>query len=181
MTDQLNLKNRRLIELLSAVQQTEDEAVHNEIYREIIMRAEFLCPFRIDKTPEAHGEGVMLLPEGASIYFPSISSEGKQYYYGFTSREEMDRLHPGFDGDTTQLDFKRFFDMTLQEESVDGFVIDPGSIGYIIPRSWMVRFCELLEEELEPIERQAHEHHDHDGCDHGHEHHHGHDCGCHEH
>ena len=132
-------ENQKLKELLKKMYEENNPELENEILEEIIMKVNFLSYVNLDET-ETNFENVnfnVLTTDDNKIYLPA-----------FTDLEELAKWGIPSNMDTLTLNFDNYVEIILENENIEGLVINPFSASFILSRGWLKELKDMKKERL---------------------------------
>jgi len=123
-------ENQKLKELLKKMYEENNPELENEILEEIIMKVNFLSYINSNENnTETNFENVnfnVLTTDDNKIYLPA-----------FTDLEELAKWGIPSNMDTLTLNFDNYVEIILENENIEGLVINPFSASFILSRGWL--------------------------------------------
>ena len=123
-----NTENQRLKDLLKKMYKDNNPKLENEILEEIIMKVNFLSYINSNEN-EINFENInfnVLTTDDNKIYLPA-----------FTDLEELSKWGIPSNMDTITLNFDNYVGIILENENIEGLVINPFGNSYILSREWL--------------------------------------------
>ena len=123
-----NTENQRLKDLLKKMYKDNNPKLENEILEEIIMKVNFLSYINSNEN-ETNFENInfnVLTTDDNKIYLPA-----------FTDLEELSKWGIPSNMDTITLNFDNYVEIILENENIEGLVINPFGDSYILSREWL--------------------------------------------
>ena len=132
-------ENDRLKELLKKIDEDNSPELENEILEEIIMKANFLSYINSNELESTFG----------NINFNVLKTDdNKTYLPAFTDLEELSKWGIPANMNTITLNFDDYAEIILDNDSIDGLVINPFGDYYIIPKEGLKDLKEMKKERL---------------------------------
>ena len=123
---------QKLKELLKKMYEENNPELENEILEEIIMKVNFLSYINSNENnTETNFENVnfnVLTTDDNKIYLPA-----------FTDLEELAKWGIPSNMDTLTLNFDNYVEIILENENIEGLVINPFSASFMLSRGWLER------------------------------------------
>lgn len=132
-------ENQKLKELLKKIHEENNPNLENEILEEIIMKVNFLSYVNSDEN---------------DIIFENINfnvlttDDNKIYLPAFTDLEELSKWGIPANMDTITLNFDNYVDIILDNENIEGLVINPFGNSFILSRKWLEELKAMKKERL---------------------------------
>ena len=121
-------ENQKLKELLKKMYEDNSSELENEILEEIIMKVNFLSYVNLDETETDFG----------NINFNVLTTDDNKIYLpAFTDLEELSKWGIPANMDTITLNFDNYVEIILENENIEGLVINPFGDSYIRSREWL--------------------------------------------
>ena len=121
-------ENQKLKELLKKMYEDNSSELENEILEEIIMKVNFLSYVNLDETETDFG----------NINFNVLTTDDNKIYLpAFTDLEELSKWGIPANMDTITLNFDNYVEIILENENIEGLVINPFGDSYILSREWL--------------------------------------------
>ena len=132
-------ENERLKKLLKKIDEDNSPELENEILEEIIMKANFLSYINSNELESTFG----------NINFNVLKTDdNKTYLPAFTDLEELSKWGIPANMNTITLNFDDYAEIILDNDSIDGLVINPFGDYYIIPKEGLKDLKEMKKERL---------------------------------
>ena len=132
-------ENQKLKELLKKMYEDNSSELENEILEEIIMKVNFLSYVNLDETDTDFG----------NINFNVLTTDDNKIYLpAFTDLEELSKWGIPANMDTITLNFDNYVEIILENENIEGLVINPFGDSYILSREWLKELKAMKEERL---------------------------------
>ena len=132
-------ENERLKKLLKKIDEDNSPELENEILEEIIMKANFLSYINSNELESTFG----------NIDFNVLKTDdNKTYLPAFTDLEELSKWGIPANMNTITLNFDDYAEIILDNDSIDGLVINPFGDYYIIPKEGLKDLKEMKKERL---------------------------------
>ena len=134
-----NTENQRLKDLLKKMYKDNNPKLENEILEEIIMKVNFLSYINSNEN-ETNFENInfnVLTTDDNKIYLPA-----------FTDLEELSKWGIPSNMDTITLNFDNYVEIILENENIEGLVINPFGDSYILSREWLKELKDMKKERL---------------------------------
>ncbi|WP_335998232.1 enhanced serine sensitivity protein SseB [Fusobacterium polymorphum] len=133
------VENQRLKELLKKIDEDNSPELENEILEEIIMKVNFLSYINSNELESTFG----------NINFNVLKTDdNKTYLPAFTDLEELSKWGIPEKMNTITLNFDDYAEIILDNDSIDGLVINPFGDYYIIPKEDLKDLKEMKKERL---------------------------------
>ncbi len=133
------VENQRLKELLKKIDEDNSPELENEILEEIIMKVNFLSYINSNELESTFG----------NINFNVLKTDdNKTYLPAFTDLEELSKWGIPEKMNTITLNFDDYAEIILDNDSIDGLVINPFGDYYIIPKEGLKDLKEMKKERL---------------------------------
>ena len=131
------------IELLKA----DDTPEHRNMFVAELQRASLLAPALINPAPEEDEEGSLKLIPGSKIQFPMLlTSDGKQYFMGFTDEVEYQLwVEKNHSSPTFALRFDDYIGMMLRKDTegntipAEGIVLNPYGANLVMHKDMLAQ------------------------------------------
>ena len=122
-------ENQKLKELLKKMYEDNSSELENEILEEIIMKVNFLSYINSNKNNNEIDLG--------NINFNVLTTDNNKIYLpAFTDLEELSKWGIPSNMDTITLNFDNYVEIILENENIEGLVINPFGDSYILSREW---------------------------------------------
>ena len=132
-------ENERLKKLLKKIDEDNSPELENEILEEIIMKVNFLSYINSNELESTFG----------NINFNVLKTDdNKTYLPAFTDLEELSKWGIPANMNTITLNFDDYAEIILDNDSIDGLVINPFGDYYIIPKEGLKDLKEMKKERL---------------------------------
>ena len=132
-------ENERLKELLKKINEDNSPELDNEILEEIIMKTNFISYINSNELESTFG----------NINFNVLKTDdNKTYLPAFTDLEELSKWGIPANMNTITLNFDDYAEIILDNDSIDGLVINPFGDYYIIPKEGLKDLKEMKKERL---------------------------------
>ena len=132
-------ENERLKKLLKKIDEDNSPELDNEILEEIIMKANFLSYINSNELESTFG----------NINFNVLKTDdNKTYLPAFTDLEELSKWGIPANMNTITLNFDDYAEIILDNDSIDGLVINPFGDYYIISKEGLKELKEIKKERL---------------------------------
>ena len=132
-------ENERLKKLLKKIDEDNSPELENEILEEIIMKANFLSYINSNELESTFG----------NINFNVLKTDdNKTYLPAFTDLEELSKWGIPANMNTITLNFDDYAEIILDNDSIDGLVINPFGDYYIISKEGLKELKEMKKERL---------------------------------
>ena len=132
-------ENERLKKLLKKIDEDNSPELDNEILEEIIMKANFLSYINSNELESTFG----------NINFNVLKTDdNKTYLPAFTDLEELSKWGIPANMNTITLNFDDYAEIILDNDSIDGLVINPFGDYYIISKEGLKELKEMKKERL---------------------------------
>ena len=132
-------ENERLKKLLKKIDEDNSPELDNEILEEIIMKVNFLSYINSNELESTFG----------NINFNVLKTDdSKTYLPAFTDLEELSKWGIPANMNTITLNFDDYAEIILDNDSIDGLVINPFGDYYIIPKEGLKDLKEMKKERL---------------------------------
>ena len=132
-------ENERLKKLLKKIDEDNSPELENEILEEIIMKANFLSYINSNELESTFG----------NINFNILKTDdNKTYLPAFTDLEELSKWGIPANMNTITLNFDDYAEIILDNDNIDGLVINPFGDYYIIPKEGLKDLKEMKKERL---------------------------------
>ena len=132
-------ENQKLKELLKKMYEDNSSELENEILEEIIMKVNFLSYVNLDETETDFG----------NINFNVLTTDDNKIYLpAFTDLEELSKWGIPANMDTITLNFDNYVEIILENENIEGLVINPFGDSYILSREWLKELKAMKKERL---------------------------------
>ena len=132
-------ENQKLKELLKKMYEENNPELENEILEEIIMKVNFLRYVNLDETEK----------EDKNTNFNVLTTDDNKIYLpAFTDLEELSKWGIPANMDTITLNFDNYVEIILENENIEGLVINPFGDSYILSREWLKELKTMKEERL---------------------------------
>ena len=132
---------QKLKELLKKMYEENNPELENEILEEIIMKVNFLSYINSNENnTETNFENVnfnVLTTDDNKIYLPA-----------FTDLEELAKWGIPSNMDTLTLNFDNYVEIILENENIEGLVINPFSASFMLSRGWLKELKDMKKERL---------------------------------
>ena len=133
------VENQRLKELLKKIDEDNSPELENEILEEIIMKVNFLSYINSNELESTFG----------NINFNVLKTDDdKTYLPAFTDLEELSKWGIPEKMNTITLNFDDYVEIILDNDNIDGLVINPFGDYYIIPKEGLKDLKEMKKERL---------------------------------
>ena len=134
-----NTENQRLKDLLKKMYKDNNPKLENEILEEIIMKVNFLSYINSNENETNFG----------NINFNVLTTDDNKIYLpAFTDLEELSKWGIPSNMDTITLNFDNYVEIILENENIEGLVINPFGDSYILSREWLKELKAMKEERL---------------------------------
>ena len=132
-------ENERLKKLLKKIDEDNSPELENEILEEIIMKANFLSYINSNELESTFG----------NINFNVLTTDDNKIYLpAFTDLEELSKWGIPANMNTITLNFDDYAEIILDNDSIDGLVINPFGDYYIISKEGLKELKEMKKERL---------------------------------
>ena len=132
-------ENERLKKLLKKIDEDNSPELENEILEEIIMKVNFLSYINSNELESTFG----------NINFNVLKTDdNKTYLPAFTDLEELSKWGIPANMNTITLNFDDYAEIILDNDSIDGLVINPFGDYYIISKEGLKELKEMKKERL---------------------------------
>ena len=134
-------ENQKLKELLKKMYEENNPELENEILEEIIMKVNFLSYINSNENnTETNFE---------NVYFNVLTTDDNKIYLpAFTDLEELAKWGIPSNMDTLTLNFDNYVEIILENENIEGLVINPFSASFILSRGWLKELKDMKKERL---------------------------------
>ena len=133
--------NQKLKELLKKMYEDNNPRLENEVLEEIIMKVNFLSYINSDQNnTETDFENInfnVLTTDDNKIYLPA-----------FTDLEELAKWGIPSNMDTITLNFDNYVEIILENENIEGLVINPFGDLYILSKEWLRELKDMKKDRL---------------------------------
>ena len=134
-------ENQKLKELLKKMYEENNPELENEILEEIIMKVNFLSYINSNKNDTEINFG--------SINFNVLTTDDNKIYLpAFTDLEELSKWGIPENMNTITLNFDNYVEIILDNENIEGLVINPFGDYYILSKEWIKKLKEMKKERL---------------------------------
>ena len=131
----------KVSEFLEKMYEEPSQELENEMLEEIIMKANFLSYINSNKNDTETDFG--------NINFNVlITDDNKIYLPAFTDLEELAKWGIPSNMDTLTLNFDNYVEIILENENIEGLVINPFSASFILSRGWLKELKDMKKERL---------------------------------
>lgn len=129
------LENFRLNVLLQEMKENRTDTGMNMLFEEIATKAHFLSVIMLSQEPKENGDGTATFKKNTMMKFPMLTAgNGKAFYPVFTDHAELAKWAQMQEPKTLILTFDDYAPMVLQNEQVEGIVINPFSHNLVLDR-----------------------------------------------
>lgn len=133
--------NQKLKELLKKMYEDNNPRLENEVLEEIIMKVNFLSYINSNQNnTETDFENInfnVLTTDDNKIYLPA-----------FTDLEELAKWSIPSNMDTITLNFDNYVEIILENENIEGLVINPFGDLYILSKEWLRELKDMKKDRL---------------------------------
>ena len=133
--------NQKLKELLKKMYEDNNPRLENEVLEEIIMKVNFLSYINSNQNNiETDFENInfnVLTTDDNKIYLPA-----------FTDLEELAKWGIPSNMDTITLNFDNYVEIILENENIEGLVINPFGDLYILSKEWLRELKDMKKDRL---------------------------------
>ena len=135
-------ENQKLKKLLKKMYEDNNPKLENEILEEIIMKVNFLSYVNLNETEKEN-------KNNKNTNFNVLTTDDNKIYLpAFTDLEELSKWGIPSNMDTITLNFDNYVEIILENENIEGLVINPFGDSYILSREWLKELKAMKEERL---------------------------------
>jgi len=133
--------SQKLKDLLKKMYKDNNPELENDILEEIIMKVNFLSYINSNKNNNEIDLG--------NINFNVLTTDNNKIYLpAFTDLEELSKWGIPSNMDTITLNFDNYVEIILDNENIEGLVINPFGDSYILSREWLRELKDMKKDRL---------------------------------
>ena len=133
--------SQKLKDLLKKMYKDNNPELENDILEEIIMKVNFLSYINSNKNNNEIDLG--------NINFNVLTTDNNKIYLpAFTDLEELSKWGIPSNMDTITLNFDNYVEIILENENIEGLVINPFGDSYILSREWLRELKDMKKDRL---------------------------------